>query len=103
FCCLAVKMRFEQLEEGNKRIRISFIDADGNSVMGLEAQTQVRFPPGERSATAPLVIAMPQIKLSSFGEYLIDLAVNGRQEASIPLFVRQHPLLPKQPETPPET
>jgi|ERR1044071_10456 hypothetical protein len=88
-CCLAIKIRFERLEEGPKMIRIAFIDADGNQVMRVDAQMHVQFQPGESSATAPLVIGMPQIKLSNFGDYLIDLAVDGRQEASIPLFVRQ--------------
>lgn len=71
--------------------------------MGLEAQTQIRFPQGELTATAPLVIGMPQIKLSNFGEYSIDLAVDGDQKASIPLYVRQVPLLPQQQIRPPET
>jgi hypothetical protein len=93
----AVKMRFERLEEGQKRVRISFIDEDGRQIMGLEAQTNIQFPPGEASAAAALVIAMPQLRLQNFGEYSIDLAVDGRQEASIPLFVRQ-----SQPPTPPQ-
>jgi hypothetical protein len=29
------------------------------------------------------------MKIDSFGEYSIDLALDGRHEGSIPLFVRQ--------------
>ncbi|MEP6776982.1 MAG: hypothetical protein ABI944_00915 [Chthoniobacterales bacterium] len=90
-CALAIKLRFERLEEGQKRIRISFVDSDGTAVMPtLDTMTQVGFPPGESSVTACLVLAIQQIKLPNFGEYSIDLGVDGRHEASIPLFVREH-------------
>ena len=89
-CALAMKLRFERLEEGQKRIRISFIDTDGNAVMPtLDAGTQVTFPPNESSVTACFVLQIQQMKLPNYGEYSIDLAVDGRHEASIPVFVRQ--------------
>jgi hypothetical protein len=88
-CALAIKLRFERLEEGQKRIRISFMDSDGTAVMPtLDAATQVNFPPGEHTVTACLVLQIQQMKLPNYGEYSIDLGVDGRHEASIPLFVR---------------
>jgi hypothetical protein len=88
-CALAIKLRFEKLEEGQKRVRISFMDADGKAVMPtLEANTQVAFPPNEHSVTACLVLQIQQLKLPNYGEYSIDLGIDSRQEASIPLFVR---------------
>jgi hypothetical protein len=106
-CALAVKMRFEKIEEGLKRIALSFIDADGKSVMPtLNAQIMVQVAPNETTATVPLSLIMQQINLPHFGEYSMRLAVDGRQESDIPLFVRQLPLLPPQqiqrPESPPE-
>ena len=32
-CALAVKVRFERIEEGNKKIRVTFVNADGAPVM----------------------------------------------------------------------
>jgi len=88
-CALAIKLRFERLEEGEKRIRISFMDSDGAAVMPtLDAGTQVGFPPGEHTVTACLVLQIQQLKLPNYGEYSIDLGIDGRHEASIPLFVR---------------
>jgi hypothetical protein len=87
-CALAIKLRFERLEEGQKRIRIGFVDSDGASVMPtLDATTQVQFRPDDSSSTASLVLVIQQLRLPKFGEYSIDLAVDGRHEASIPLFV----------------
>jgi len=87
-CALALKLRFERLEEGGKRIRIALVDSDGASVMQtLDTTTQVQFRPDDSSATASLVLVIQQLKLPRFGEYSIDLAVDDRHEASIPLLV----------------
>jgi hypothetical protein len=87
-CALAIKLRFERLEEGQKRIQIAFVDSDGKSVMPtLNATTQVRFGPSDSNATAMLVLVIQQLKLPKFGDYSIDLAVDERHEASIPLVV----------------
>jgi hypothetical protein len=96
-CALAIKLRFERVEEGQKRIRIAFVDQDGASVMAnVEATTEVRFQDNDPSATVSLAINIQQLRLPRFDEYSIDLAVDGRQEASIPLFVK-----PSVPSTPP--
>ena len=89
-CAVAIKLRFEPVEEGQKRIRISFVDSDGTSVMPtLNANSAVKFPQGESTMTACIVLVIQQLKLPKFGEYSIDLAVDDRHEASIPLFVGQ--------------
>ena len=87
-CALAIKLRFERVEEGQKRMRIAFVDSDGTSVMQtLNATTQVRFGPNDATASASLALVLQQLKLPAFAEYSIDLAVDDRHEASIPLLV----------------
>src|SRR5438094_7613451 len=87
-CALAIKLRFERVEEGKKRIRIAFVDSDGAAVMqALEATTEVRFRAEDPTVTVPLALVIQQLRLPRFGEYSIDLAVDDRHEASIPLFV----------------
>ena len=91
-CALAIKLRFERLEEGPKRIRIAFVDSDGASVMPtVDTTTQVQFQAADSSATASIVLNIQQLKLPKFGEYSIDLAVDDRHEASVPLLVSQAP------------
>jgi hypothetical protein len=100
-CALAIKMRFDKIEEGQKRARLSFIDTDGNSVMPtMEPHIQVVVPPHETTATGQIVVIIQQLKLPNFGEYSIDLAIDGRQEASIPLIACQIPQ-PPQTQLPP--
>jgi hypothetical protein len=89
-CSIAAKMRFAQIEVGQKRISISFVNSDGKAVLPpFSQQIDVMLRPGESTAIAQLVVTMQQLQLPSLGEYSIDLAVDGRQEASIPLYAVQ--------------
>lgn len=88
-CALAIKLRFERVEGGQKRIRIAFVDSDGKSVMPtLDATTDVQFQTEDSTATTSLALVIQHLNLPKFAEYAIDLAVDDRHEASIPLFVR---------------
>jgi hypothetical protein len=97
-CTLAARIRFEKIEEGLKKIKISLVDDDGKPIMpAMEMQVLVQVPPNGSNAIAQVVSIIQQLKLPSFGEYSIDLAIDGRQEASTPLYVRQMPLIPPLP------
>ena len=102
-CAIALRVRFDRIEEGLKKLKVSFIDSDGNPVMpALEMQIQVQVPPIFQQANVQVVFLIPQIKFPNFGEYAIDLAIDSRQEASTPLFVRQMPIIPPHLQTPPQ-
>ena len=89
-CALAVKLRFTKIEEGNHKIRVTFVDEDGKQVLnGLDVAVSVMLPPGESTSTSQIVLNIQQLKLPKFAEYSIDLAVDGRAEGSLPLYVRQ--------------
>ena len=103
-CALAMLMRFQQIEQGTKNIRVSIIDSDGRQVVPtMNAQLNVQINPNESDASVPLAVVIQQISLPRFGEYSVDLAVDGRQEASIPLYVLQAPLPQQMPPAPPQT
>ena len=88
-CALALKLRFERVEEGQKKFRLAFVDLDGTAVMPpLEGTVQVQFQGNDSSSTVSMALGIQQLKLPKFGEYSIDLAIDGRHEASIPLFVK---------------
>ncbi|MGR3320223.1 MAG: DUF6941 family protein [Candidatus Anammoxibacter sp.] len=91
-CALAIKLRFEKIEQGSKRLRISFVNADGKPVIPTLEQTfTVNVHPNESTANVNLVLLIQQLKLENFGDYSIDLAIDGRLEGAIPLAVRQRP------------
>jgi len=83
-----MKLRFDRVEEGQKRLRIAFIDSDGRPVMPpLEATVDIQFRGQEGTAAASLALNIHQLRLPRFEEYRIDLTVDDRQEASSPLYV----------------
>ena len=91
-CTIAARIRFAKIEEGIHRIRINVIDADGKSVgPKIEDNINVRIPSNEDSFAANLILNIQRMKLENFGDYRVDLAIDGRQEASVPLKLRQVP------------
>lgn len=101
-CFIVGKLRFRRMEEGFKEIKLSVIDSDGRELQPPPpAQSiDIRIPPGASSASAAIVVGIPNLHVPKEGEYEINLSVNGRQEMTVPLFVRQ--LTQPSPLPPPE-
>ena len=88
-CALALRIRFSQIEEGEHRVRISFMDEDGGSILPpLDGKVQVRFGPDAKTLPTNMILNMERLKLETPGEYSIHLAIDGRQEKSLPLYLR---------------
>src|SRR5438045_1899839 len=89
-CAIAGRLRFEEIEEGEHRVVLTFADEDGNIVMPkFDSTLAVKFSPGQRTVTSHFVILIQQVRLPKFGEYTVDMAVDGRQLGSLPLYVTQ--------------
>jgi hypothetical protein len=90
-CSLVAKLRFRKIEEGLKEIRFSIIDSDGKPVLPEPPpqQINIQIPSGASSASAAIVVGITSLQIPRAGEYEIGLAVNGRLEMTVPLFVRQ--------------
>ena len=89
-CAVAIKLRFARIEEGNHRLKVTVGDIDGKLVLpSVDAAVAVRFASEEPTTVANVILNLQQLKLGGFGEYTIDLAIDGRQEGSIPLYVNQ--------------
>lgn len=94
-CAVVLRLRFSRIEEGNHKIKINFINEDGKMIIpSLDQTIVVRFRHGFDSTAANLVINLQGVKFDSFGEYRIDLAIDNREEASLPFYVRQIPEKP---------
>ena len=91
-CSVAVRIRFSKVEEGEHRFRVTFMDEDGQLVVPtIDGNLNVQFGPNDDSTVANLILNIQQVKLAKYGQYSIDVAIDGRQEASLPLFVKQPP------------
>lgn len=91
-CSLAIKLRFDKIEEGSKKVCINLSDADGqNIVPRIEIPLKVQMMNDQYTCTKDIVANLKEIKFKSPGEYSFNLAIDGRHESSIPLFVRELP------------
>lgn len=98
-CSIALRMTFNKVEEGHHKAKLNFVDEDGKSVMPpIEMPVDVQVPEETIFLSRNFIVNIQKLKFEKEGLYSIDIAVDGRQEGSIPLLVR---VMPKQPQPPP--
>lgn len=89
-CAIALRARFERIERGEHKVVVHFVDMDGkNVILPAQGVITVNFPEDQSSNSANLILNIQGLKLERLGEYAIDLAIDGQQKASLPLFVKE--------------
>ena len=89
-CTIALKVRFERIERGEHKVVVHFANSDGKNVIPpAQGAITINFAEEQSSGAANLILNIQGLKLDSFGEYSIDLAIDGQQKASLPLFVKE--------------
>ena len=89
-CSVATRIRFEKVEDGNHSVRIQIIDQDAKNIgPKLEGNISVQTGPGLDSSVANLILNIQGLKFERYGQYRIDLAIDGNIKASLPLRVNE--------------
>jgi hypothetical protein len=93
-CAIAIRLRWERIEANEQhRIRLQFVDEDGHEVMPTwEGAIQVQSLPERSSVATDMTLNLQRIQFNAYGQYAIDLAIDGRLEASLPLYVLPMPV-----------
>lgn len=86
---LVVRMRAARIEEGDHAVRLMIIDADGRSLLNVDGKISIRFASGA-SAAVNLIVNAQNLEFKEVGEYALEVAVDGIQLGSSPLFIRLH-------------
>ncbi|MBN2590000.1 MAG: hypothetical protein JXA96_09065 [Sedimentisphaerales bacterium] len=91
-CAVAVRLRFSKFEEGEHTMKINFIDADGNSAgPALERAISIQMPENDTSCIRNIILNIQGLRLNKIGEYMFDFAMDGEQQACLPLKVMEVP------------
>jgi len=92
-CAIALRITFAQAEEGAHRVRFNFVDADGKPIMPnvMEIAFNVTMPPDLHFCTRNFIVNFQQLQLPAAGLYSVDILVDDRSQASIPLLVKYTP------------
>jgi len=89
-CTIALRIRFNALEGPDHKVVVKFVDADGHHVVPpANGKIKIDFRKGQRSNAANLVLNIQGLKVKQYGEYAIDLAVDGKNYGALPVFVRK--------------
>lgn len=93
-CALAMRLRAARIEQGEHTVRVMIINADGDPILNVQGQMQVRLASGS-SGAMHLIINAQNLEFTAEGEFSIEVAVDGIQLGSSPLYVRE--LVPARP------
>lgn len=89
-CAVALRVRFERIEEGDHPVRICIVDEDGKAIgPSVDGNISIKCPPQLLSVCANMVLNINGMKFEKPGRYSIDLAIDNRHETSLPLTVLQ--------------
>jgi hypothetical protein len=88
-CSVALRILFRKEEEGPHQVNVLFVDEDGHSIMPpMAADFVIALPEDIFFATRNLILNLQMLLFPRPGAYAIDISVDKRQMASIPLQVR---------------
>jgi hypothetical protein len=92
-CAVALRMRFSKIEEGEHKVKINIVNEDGKPIAPpFETVINIQFKDSFPTSIATnMILNLQGLKFENYGEYSIDLAIDGRHEASLPLYVNQIP------------
>ncbi len=90
-CAVALRIRFLKIEDGEHKVKISIVDGDGKAVVRpVEAGVNIQFKNTPLTSMATnMILNLQGLNFPVYGEYSIDLAIDGRHEVSLPLYVNK--------------
>lgn len=91
-CSIALRVTLAAEDEGKHTLRMTFVDADGRSIMpAIPVPVEVTLPEEALFLTRTFIANIQQLKFQQPGLYSIDIFFDADQVASIPLMVRFTP------------
>ena|ERR1041384_1139994 len=92
-CSIALRATFSNTEEGAHKLTINFVDEDGRSIMPNfpPIPVDVLVPEEAHFISRNFIVNLQQLKFETPGFYSIDIALDDKEQTSIPLLVRQMP------------
>lgn len=92
-CAIALRLMFEKAEEGRHEVRLDFVDEDGKPLTKdpIVQPVDVQVPEETIFLSRNFIVNIQNLRFEKEGLYSINVALDGREEGSIPLLVRIPP------------
>lgn len=94
-CTVALRVTFVSGDEGDHKLKLNFVNADGKSIMPpIEIPIAVAFPDDAHFLTRNFVVNIQGLKFPEIGVYSVDIRFDDKPSAAIPLWVKNLPQRP---------
>ncbi|MGA2801582.1 MAG: hypothetical protein ABSE97_04325 [Verrucomicrobiota bacterium] len=91
-CAVALRVTFAADDEGQRKLKLNFINADGHPIMpSMEVPVAVTLPDDAHFLTRNFIVNIQQLKFAEAGLYSVDVRLDDKSQASIPLLVKNIP------------
>jgi hypothetical protein len=91
-CAIAMRLRFDKMEEGIHRVNLQLVNPDGIPVFRpMEGEVNPRMAEDVESVAVNLILNFQHIKFEEYADYQITLAIDDVGMAVLPLRVREMP------------
>ena len=88
-CAVALRVTFAAGDEGQRKLALNFINADGRPIMPpMEIPVAIVLPEDMHFVTRNFIVSIQQLKFVETGLYSVDVLLDGQPLASIPLQVK---------------
>lgn len=96
FCTVALRLRFNRIEQGRHDIKIAIVNKDGKIVVKLlDKVVPIQVKGQQHTDTFNLVLNIQNLKLNQYGAYAIVLMIDNSPVISLPLYAKQSPQRPR--------
>ncbi len=94
-CSIALRATFGHEDEGDHKLRLNFVDADGRAIMpSVDIPVQVVLPGDSLFGTRNFIVNIQQLKFENPGLYSIDVRLDDQSQTNVPLLVKHNPPAP---------
>jgi hypothetical protein len=91
-CAIAMRLRFDKMEEGIHRVNLQLVNPDGIPVFRpMEGEVNPRMAEDVESVAVNLILNFQHIKFEEYADYQINLSIDNVGMAVLPLRVREMP------------
>ena len=91
-CAVALRVTFAADDEGKRKLKLNFINADGRAIMpAIEVPVAVALPDDAHFLTRNFIVNIQQLKFAEAGLYSVDVRLDDKSHTSIPLLVKLMP------------
>jgi hypothetical protein len=88
-CAVALRVTFMSGDEGDRKLKLNFVNADGRSIMPpIEIPVAVALPDDAHFLTRNFIVNFQGLTFSEAGLYSVDVRLDDKSQTGIPLWVK---------------